>query len=77
MIYIHVTSRTIIEDSRGIKVAPYNWHYEDQESHFNLAGLNPNTNNWDSVDDFNWLSSEKHSPNWSILDNDSRNSDWS
>ncbi|XP_057330046.1 tubulin-specific chaperone C [Microplitis mediator] len=66
-IYLHVTSRAIIEDSTKIKVAPYSWSYEDQQSHFNLAGLDVKTNNWDSVDDFNWLSSEKHSPNWSVL----------
>ncbi|CAG5099801.1 Similar to TBCC: Tubulin-specific chaperone C (Bos taurus) [Cotesia congregata] len=66
-IYLHVTSRAIIEDCVKIKVAPYNWSYEDQQSHFNLSGLDIKTNNWDSVDDFNWLSYEKHSPNWAIL----------
>ena len=24
-------------------------------------------NNWDDVDDFNWLAADKASPNWSIL----------
>ncbi|XP_034936569.1 tubulin-specific chaperone C [Chelonus insularis] len=75
-IYLHVTSRAIIEDCSKIKVAPYNWVYEDQASHFNLAGLDTKTNNWDSVDDFNWLSYEKHSPNWTILKPELRVKSW-
>ncbi|XP_015607522.1 tubulin-specific chaperone C [Cephus cinctus] len=75
-IYLHVTSRAIIEDCTKIRVAPYNWTYEDQTSHFNLAGLDPKVNNWNCVDDFNWLSSEKHSPNWSILEPEFRVKSW-
>lgn len=75
-VYLHVTSRSIIEDCTKIRVAPYNWSYEDQASHFNLAGLDPKLNNWNCIDDFNWLSSEKHSPNWSILDPELRVKSW-
>ncbi|XP_033231761.1 tubulin-specific chaperone C [Belonocnema kinseyi] len=75
-IYLHVTSRAIIEDCTKIRVAPYNWSYEDQLSHFNLAGLDPKINNWNCVDDFNWLSSEKSSPNWSVLEPESRLKSW-
>lgn len=75
-IYLHVTSRAIIEDCSQIRVAPYNWSYEDQMSHFNLAGLDPKINNWNCVDDFNWLSSEKNSPNWSILEPESWVKSW-
>ena len=74
--YLHVTSRVIIEDSTKIRVAPYNWTYEDQTSHYHLAGLDTKTNNWDCVDDFNWLSYEKHSPNWSILKPELRINSW-
>lgn len=74
--YLHVTSRAIIEDSTKIRVAPYNWTYDDQSSHYNLAGLDTKTNNWDCVDDFNWLSYEKHSPNWSILKPELRTKTW-
>ncbi|XP_043277596.1 tubulin-specific chaperone C [Venturia canescens] len=74
--YLHVTSRAIIEDSTKIRVAPYNWTYEDQQSHFNLAGLDTKINNWDCVDDFNWLSYEKHSPNWSVLKPELRIKSW-
>lgn len=75
-IYLHVTSRAIIEDCTKIYVAPYNWSYEDQTNHFNLAGLDPKMNNWNCIDDFNWLSSEKHSPNWSILEPEHRVKTW-
>lgn len=75
-IYLHVTSRAIIEDCTKIYVAPYNWSYEDQTNHFNLAGLDPKINNWNCIDDFNWLSSEKHSPNWSILEPEHRVKTW-
>ncbi|XP_014209031.1 tubulin-specific chaperone C isoform X2 [Copidosoma floridanum] len=75
-IYLHVTSRAIIEDSTKIFVAPYNWSYEDQMNHFKLAGLDHKINNWDSIDDFNWLSKEKSSPNWSILEPELRVKSW-
>lgn len=75
-VYLHVTSRAIIEDCTKIRVAPYNWSYEDQTSHFNLAGLDPKVNNWNCIDDFNWLSSEKQSPNWSILEPELRVKTW-
>ncbi|KAH0948303.1 hypothetical protein HN011_012513 [Eciton burchellii] len=75
-IYLHVTSRAIIEDCTKIYVAPYNWSYEDQTNHFNLAGLDQKVNNWNCIDDFNWLSSEKQSPNWSILEPEFRVKTW-
>ncbi|CAK9805258.1 Tubulin-specific chaperone C [Anthophora plagiata] len=75
-IYLHITSRSIIEDCTNIRFAPYNWHYEDQANHFNLAGLDPKINNWNCIDDFNWLSNEKHSPNWSILEPELRVKNW-
>ncbi|KZC10080.1 PREDICTED: tubulin-specific chaperone C [Dufourea novaeangliae] len=75
-IYLHVTSRSIIEDCTNIRVAPYNWSYEDQANHFNLAGLDPKINNWNCIDDFNWLSNEMHSPNWSILEPELRIKCW-
>lgn len=75
-IYLHITSRTIIEDSTKIYVAPYNWTYEDQMNHFKLAGLNTKINNWNQIDDFNWLSKEESSPNWSILECEKRVTSW-
>ena len=38
---------------------------------FQLAGLDGSHNNWNEVNDFNWLSSAEHSPNWyTIADED-------
>ncbi|KAJ4429815.1 tubulin-specific chaperone C [Periplaneta americana] len=73
--YLHVTSRAIIEDSTQVGFAPYNWKYENMEQHFKIAGLDVNRNNWDLVDDFNWLASDKPSPNWHILKADEKK-DW-
>ncbi|XP_066603742.1 tubulin-specific chaperone C [Prorops nasuta] len=75
-IYMHVTSRAIIEDCTKIQVAPYNFTYENQSKHFNLADIDPKINNWNCVDDFNWLSTEKKSPNWSILEPEFRQKNW-
>jgi len=75
-IYLHVTSRAIIEDCTKIFVAPYNWTYEDQINHFKLAGLDLKINNWESIDDFNWLSKDKCSPNWSVLEPELRVKSW-
>lgn len=74
-IYLHVTSRAIIEDSAKILVAPYNWTYENLADHFKLAGLDSEVNNWNSVDDFNWLK-DTQSPNWSILEPELRVKSW-
>jgi hypothetical protein len=71
-IYLQITTRAIIEDSTNIYVAPYNWTYKDQMYHFKISGLNPKINNWNIIDDFNWLSIEKNSPNWSVLEPEKR-----
>lgn len=66
--YVHVSSRSIIEDSRNLKFAPYNWCYDELDKHFCLAGLDRSVNNWKAVDDFNWLAADVPSPNWSVLE---------
>lgn len=75
-IYSHISSRTIIEDSTQVGFAPYNWKYENMEHHFKIAGLDININNWNLVDDFNWLASDEPSPNWHILKADEMKDDW-
>nr|XP_018897184.1 PREDICTED: tubulin-specific chaperone C isoform X1 [Bemisia tabaci]XP_018897185.1 PREDICTED: tubulin-specific chaperone C isoform X1 [Bemisia tabaci]XP_018897186.1 PREDICTED: tubulin-specific chaperone C isoform X1 [Bemisia tabaci] len=70
--YIHVTSRCIIEDSTNIRVAPYTWRYESYDEDFKASKLDPNSNNWNDLDDFNWLAKDKASPNWMVLSEDSR-----
>ncbi|CAK1600678.1 unnamed protein product [Parnassius mnemosyne] len=75
-IYLHVTSKGIVEDCSEIRTAPYNLRYDDLEKHFNMSSLDRNNNNWDSLDDFNWLAPDVPSPNWSILDAKDCVHDW-
>lgn len=70
--YIHVTSKAIIEDSNTLLFAPYSFTYDDLKKHYTQSGLDVSTNNWDDVDDFNWLVSKEHSPNWTVMDENSR-----
>ena len=63
-IYLLATSRPIIEDCSGIRVAPI------PEFYMNEADSQV-VNQWQNVDDFKWLRNEQ-SPNWSILDEKSR-----
>lgn len=75
-IYLHVTSKGIVEDCTEICTAPYNLYYEDLEKHFNMSGLDRNSNNWDRLDDFNWLAPDIPSPNWSVLNAELRINSW-
>jgi hypothetical protein len=74
--YLHTTSRAIIEDCSRVRFAPYSWSYQGQEDDFISSGLTQSTNNWNSVGDFNWLSSDKPSPNWSVIPDEERISQW-
>ncbi|XP_059470543.1 tubulin-specific chaperone C [Neocloeon triangulifer] len=74
--YVHVTSRSIIEDSKEVRFAPYNWHYPELEEHFVKAGLDRDENHWHAVDDFNWLALDVPSPNWSVIEEPDRVVDW-
>ena len=74
--YIHVTSKAIIEDCTRVDFAPYNWKYDDLDNHYEVSGLSRSINNWDDVDDFNWLASDKRSPHWNVLAEDKRVSVW-
>lgn len=73
--YLHVTSKGIIEDCHSVGFAPYNLSYPALSDDFSNSGLNEEVNNWDKIDDFNWLSQEK-SPNWHILRETQRKKDW-
>ncbi|KAI8785250.1 tubulin-specific chaperone C [Biomphalaria glabrata] len=74
--YIHVTSKAIVEDCSDVKFAPCTWTYEGQDEDYASSGLSRERNNWDSVDDFNWLAADVHSPNWSILEESERIHSW-
>ncbi|XP_028156917.1 tubulin-specific chaperone C isoform X1 [Ostrinia furnacalis] len=75
-VYLHVTSKGIVEDCSEIRTAPYNLYYEDLEKHFNMSSLDKKVNNWDCLDDFNWLAPDVPSPNWSVLDVKHRVTNW-
>ena len=72
--YLKVTSKGIIEDCNGLQFAPYNLDYSGREDDFSKSGLSPDINNWNDIDDFNWLHSGKQSPNWSLLPDEKRQS---
>lgn len=74
--YVHVTSRSIIEDSADLGFAEFNWCYEKLSCHFQRSRLDPTKNNWQSVDDFNWLRTGESSPNWFILSKETKVSSW-
>lgn len=75
-LYLKVTSRAIIEDCKQIQVAEYNSSYDAHDDDLDKSGLDPAVNNWNILDDFNWLSTDKPSPNWSILEHDQIIPDW-
>lgn len=75
-VYLHVTSKGIVEDCFNIYTAPYNLYYQDLEKHFNMSSLDRNSNNWNKLDDFNWLAPDIPSPNWSVLDQSRRIINW-
>lgn len=70
--YIHVTTKAIIEDSNKVRFAPYTFSYDTLVEDFHISRLDPHSNNWDKVDDFNWLVNSKQSPNWSIIEENER-----
>jgi len=75
-IYLHTTARAILEDCRGVRVAPYNWTYPGMDEDYTQSGLDRTINNWQQIGDFNWLSTDKPSPNWSILPETERRANW-
>ncbi|XP_069811037.1 tubulin-specific chaperone C [Dendropsophus ebraccatus] len=74
--YLHVTSRAIIEDCSRLHFAPFTWSYPNIQQDYELAGLDQSRNNWDQVDDFNWLAMGAKSPNWNIIPEEDRITHW-
>ncbi|XP_068161733.1 tubulin-specific chaperone C [Antennarius striatus] len=75
-VYLHVTSRAIIEDCHGVSVAPFSWTYPTLDEDFIASGLDSDRNNWSQVDDFNWLAAGTPSPNWTVLPEADRKTNW-
>uniref|UniRef100_A0A087YRB8 Tubulin-specific chaperone C n=2 Tax=Poecilia formosa TaxID=48698 RepID=A0A087YRB8_POEFO len=75
-VYLHVTSRAIIEDCRGVSFAPFCWSYPTLDQDFAASGLDQDRNNWSQVDDFNWLAAGTPSPNWTVIPEADRKTAW-
>lgn len=75
-VYLHVTSRAIIEDCQGVSFAPFTWSYPTLEQDFTASGLDRERNNWSQVDDFNWLAAGTPSPNWNTILEADRKTTW-
>lgn len=75
-VYLHVTSRAIIEDCQRVRFAPFSWTYSGLDKDFQISGLDPKQNNWTEVDDFNWLATSTPSPNWTVIPEPERRTSW-
>ncbi|NP_001297783.1 tubulin-specific chaperone C [Esox lucius] len=75
-VYLHVTSRAIIEDCKEVRFAPLTWTYPGLDEDFKVSGLDRKRNNWNQVDDFNWLAVGTQSPNWSVIPEAERRTEW-
>ncbi|XP_029311485.1 LOW QUALITY PROTEIN: tubulin-specific chaperone C [Cottoperca gobio] len=75
-VYLHVTSRAIIEDCHGVSFAPFSWSYPTLKEDFIVSGLDQNRNNWSQVDDFHWLAAGTPSPNWTVIPEEDRKTNW-
>ncbi|XP_059892589.1 tubulin-specific chaperone C [Gadus macrocephalus] len=74
-VYLHVTSRAIIEDCHGVSFAPFTWSYPTLDEDYVVSGLDLARNNWSQVDDFNWLAATQ-SPNWTLIPEEDRKTTW-
>jgi protein XRP2 len=63
-VFLFCSSDPSIEYSTNIYFAPYSFNYPSQASHFAKAGLDPNTDLWSQVFDFNANETEMH---WALL----------
>lgn len=70
--HIHVTSKAIIEECSRVGFAPFNWSYPGIEVDYQETELDRSRNNWNDVDDFDWLVDGQHSPNWFAIPEDER-----
>jgi len=64
--YLYVRSNPIIENCNEIRFGPYNLNFPQIKIQFEEARFDLGKNNWDKVEDFNWLKIQQ-SPHWSII----------
>jgi len=74
--YVHITAKTIIENCKSCRFAPYNVEYKEKQKDIDKSGLVWQHDFWDDVVDFNWLTPNVHSPNWETVVEDERK-EWS
>lgn len=74
--YVQVTSRAMLEDCSSIRFAPYTWTYAGIDADFETSRLDRSRDNWNQVDDFDWLARDEASPNWSVIPENERVMDW-
>lgn len=67
LFYLHVCTRGIIEDSSRLKFDVYAFTYDQLDEHIGRSKLDRSINNWNKIEDFNWLVKNKQSPNWELL----------
>lgn len=69
--YSYVTSRTVVESCKELQFAAYAWKYNRMDDHFEET-FHGRPNQWNLIDDFDWLSNDIPSPNWSFIDSNDR-----
>jgi hypothetical protein len=65
--YVLINSNPIIEHSKENVFHPLKIKYDEFENNLKISGINVNNNNWDKVQDFQWLKKDK-SPNFETDD---------
>ena len=65
--YVLINSNPIIENSKENVFHPLKIKYDEYENNLKVSGINENNNNWDKVQDFQWLKKDK-SPNFETDD---------
>lgn len=63
--FVLTTSKPIIEDCVSLRFDRYQFEYENISNDFEAAAIDPEKGFFNQVIDFNWLSTDKPSPNWS------------
>ncbi|XP_068248297.1 tubulin-specific chaperone C-like [Palaemon carinicauda] len=74
--YLHVTGAAIIENCHSVRFAPYTLKYPELGTHYKFSGLDLDINLWDKIDDFHWLNKNEKSPNWDVIPENRRETDW-
>ena len=72
--YLYTMTEPVIELSSDVRFAPFNGAYPEHPEHMAEAGLDPATNLWFAVFDFN--DDAKTGENWRLLEREEENKVW-